>query len=298
MLSILIPEYNYNCIDLVKNLHSQCELIKITFEIIVFDDNSLKYKEQNKGINSLTNCKFIESKKNIGRAEARNKLSNIAQYKYNLFLDSDTMVDNKNFISNYIKNIDKADIIIGGYKYLNTPPNKTAILRWKYGLRREQVSSKKRNKNPYKSFTSFNFLIKKDIFNIIKFENNIINTPSYGHEDTLFGIECKKHNISIYNIENPLVHKNTISNKDYLRNSLLACEKILSDKKFQEKEVYNEIKIFKIFMIIKKTHLSFLLSFFYKISKKPMEKNLFSNNPKMYIFDLYRLSYICNKDYK
>lgn len=47
MLSILIPTYNYNVVPLVLELQKQCLEYKIHFEIIVFDDGSNRYIEDN-----------------------------------------------------------------------------------------------------------------------------------------------------------------------------------------------------------------------------------------------------------
>ena len=40
MLSILIPVYNYNAVDLVQKLHEQASQAGIPFEILLLDDNS------------------------------------------------------------------------------------------------------------------------------------------------------------------------------------------------------------------------------------------------------------------
>jgi len=68
MISILIPCYNYNAYDLVSRLEKECLTLGIVFEIISIDDASFStLNEVNQKINMLTNCKFFESKKNIGR---------------------------------------------------------------------------------------------------------------------------------------------------------------------------------------------------------------------------------------
>ena len=39
-LSILIPTYNFACLQLVSNLHKQAMALSIPFEIIISDDAS------------------------------------------------------------------------------------------------------------------------------------------------------------------------------------------------------------------------------------------------------------------
>ena len=72
MISILIPCYNFNAYPLVLKLEKQALLIGVNFEIICCDDGSFSLKnEGNQKINLLTNSKFIELKKNIGRIQNR-----------------------------------------------------------------------------------------------------------------------------------------------------------------------------------------------------------------------------------
>ena len=54
MLSILIPTYNYDCYDLVKELHRQATELNIEFEIIVADDCSTINIANNKKINTFS----------------------------------------------------------------------------------------------------------------------------------------------------------------------------------------------------------------------------------------------------
>ena len=108
MISILIPCYNYNAYDLVCKLEKECLTLKIVFEIICIDDASFSpLNELNQKINILTNCKFFESKKNIGRSENRQLLSKKAQYKWLLYIDVDVKPLNDDFIKVYLNEIKK-----------------------------------------------------------------------------------------------------------------------------------------------------------------------------------------------
>ena len=65
-------------------------------------------------------------------------------------------------------------------------------------------------KNPYHSFKSNNFLIRKSIFSKIRFNENI---TSYGHEDTQLSLEFKKNKIKILQIDNVVYHDGIENNK-------------------------------------------------------------------------------------
>ncbi|HZH86870.1 MAG TPA: glycosyltransferase [Brumimicrobium sp.] len=295
MLSILIPVYNFNCVSLVKELHSQCVLADILFEILVLDDTSTQFKSENSVLNELENCQYIESVIHFGRAKIRNELGKRAQYENLLFIDADALVDRPDFIKNYLENIDKADVIIGGVKYSQKAPQDN-VLRWYYGTFREFKAAETRNQSPYKSLSSFNILIKKDVFKKHSFDEKSIDSASgyYGHEDTLLGLEFKENSIPIHHIDNQLIHNSLESDQEFLEKSLVAVEKYVSSKIFRNPEVVAQIKIFKVFEKVKKYRLVGLFSFFFKNFEGKMKKKLFKPNPSLRLFDFYRLSYLAD----
>ena len=100
MISILIPCYDFNALPLVKRLEKEALTLSIAYEIICIDDGSFSpLNENNQQINALTNCLFIESKKNVGRIANRKLLSDKAQYNWLLFIDVDTTPKNEKFFT-------------------------------------------------------------------------------------------------------------------------------------------------------------------------------------------------------
>ena len=53
MISILIPERNYDCRQLVRDLVELCATAAVKYEIIVMDDNSNLFVEENRQINQI-----------------------------------------------------------------------------------------------------------------------------------------------------------------------------------------------------------------------------------------------------
>ena len=100
MLSILIPTYNYNAFSLVNEIQKQAKEAGIEFEIICMDDGSKLFLPENLEINSLENCSFEILKNNVGRSAIRNLLAKKASFDNLLFLDSDTIPVENNFIIN------------------------------------------------------------------------------------------------------------------------------------------------------------------------------------------------------
>ena len=104
-LSVLLPSYNDECVELVSQLATECASINgLQFEIIVGDDGSTDTNvvNTNKQINNIPNCRFILNNKNIGRAAIRNQLAQQSKYNWLLFIDSDMSVISHDFIHKYL----------------------------------------------------------------------------------------------------------------------------------------------------------------------------------------------------
>ena len=288
MLSILIPTYNYEVYELVKVLNKQAQDAKIEFEIIVLDDGSQKFQTENNKINEFQFCTYEILKVNIGRSAIRNLLAKKAAFDNLLFLDSDTIPINTNFISNYLLQITKQEkIVSGGILYPELKPKKNQLLRWKYGNSREALSVKVRNERPYLRLLTLNFMIQKSVFEKVSFNEKI---PNLRHEDTLFSYNLKQQNILVEHIENPVYHNGLDDFEVAIKKeneSLVALKYLVENQLIP----YDYISLSKLFYTLKKIKLVFLLKVFYKTTKPILLKNLASKNPSLFIFDLYRLGY-------
>jgi len=290
MISILIPTYNYNAFPLVSILHEQLEDEKVDYEIICLDDGSQNFHFENQSINSLRNCSYSILDKNIGRSSIRNLLAKKAKFEHLLFLDADVIPVHENFISNYLSEIDNEEkAVYGGVRYQEQKPSSTLLLRWIYGKSREALSAEKRKENPYLSFLTNSFLIKKNLFEQFQFNENLKN---WGHEDTLFSYNLQENKIKISHIDNPVVHEG-LEDYDIFLNKTRGAINGLAD--LIEKGLIdpNYIKLSKVYFTLKKFRLQSAYILFYKLAKPAFLKNLKSNNPSLLIFDLYRLGFLC-----
>jgi len=295
MLSILIPTYNYNVVPLVLELQKQCLECEINFEILVFDDGSKLFFNENQKINSLENCRFAVLEKNIGRSAIRNLLAKKAVFNSLLFLDADTITVHNHFIKNYIAQINEDEkVVYGGIEYQKEKPKKCQVLRWKYGNSREALSVEKRRENPYLSLLTLNFLIHKTVFDKVSFNETI---PNLRHEDTLFSYNLKQQKIKVIHIENPVFHLGLDDFEIALKkeNESILGLKYLIDHKLLHSDY---VRLSKIALKIKKLKLNFVFALFYKITKPFFLINLSSDDPSLFIFDLYRLGNLCNLNSK
>jgi len=290
MLSILIPTYNYNVFPLVSAIHQQVEKAEIPFEIICLDDASTLFFIENEKINDLSGAKYELLKDNIGRSKIRNLLAKKAQFDWLIFLDADVFPKSENFISTYIPYLNnEIKIVNGGILYQDEKPQQNQLLRWVYGKNREALSYTKREKNPWLSFLTLNFLIHKSIFEQVSFNESI---PNLRHEDTLFSYNLMQKNIKIIHIENPVYHLGLDAFEKMIKKeheSLFAL-KYLLDRQLVTSDY---LRISKLFSKLKKLNLILPISYFFKCTQTAFLKNLSGNSPSLFIFDLYRLGYLC-----
>lgn len=295
MLSILIPTYNYTIYNLVSTVQKQVEQTGIDYEIICLDDASNLIFLENERINDLPHCSYKKLETNIGRSKIRNLLAQKAKFDWLLFLDADVLPKKDTFISEYLPHInDEEKIVNGGLLYREEKPEKEKLLRWVYGKKREALTAERRQKKPYLSFLTLNFLIHKSIFKKVSFDETI---PNFRHEDTLFSYNLMQKKIQIQHIDNPIYHLGLDNFEDAIqkeKESLTTLKHLIDNTLIPN----DYLRISKLFATIKQFKLLFAFYFFYKISQFLFLKNLSSTNPSLFIFDLYRLGYLCNIENK
>jgi glycosyltransferase involved in cell wall biosynthesis len=295
MLSILIPTYDYDISSLVEEIHEQITKTTCVFEILCLDDHSNDQEtiQKNERINTFSNAAYTVLPQNIGRSRIRNLLAQRATYDWLLFLDADVIPVASNFISKYIEAIsDEKEVIYGGILYQKEKPKQENVLRWIYGKEREALNVQQREEALYLRFLTLSFLIKKNVFQKVKFNEDI---PNARHEDTLFANDLKHAEVHMTHIHNPVYHLGLDTSKEFIRKSMESVEVLIL---FLKKGLieHNDILITKVFGRVKKFGINHILSLMYRWFGKRFEKNLLSNNPSMFVFDLYRLTYLCYLD--
>ncbi len=252
MISVCIPVYNFDIEPLITALVPQVK--EVGGEIIVIDDQSTKYKTQNRTvINKHKEIRYIELPKNIGRAAIRNLFLKYAQHDYLLFLDCDVYIISPSFLETYVKVIRKSPpaVIVGGRIYGPKPSERKKLLRWKYGVQRESKPADIRRKTPNASFMTNNFVIDKHLFKTIRFNEAL---RSYGHEDTLFGYELKKRGVKIMHIDNPVLNGDVEDAATYMEKTKQSVENLafIVKKYGNEKDLAEDITLLKTYLIMRR----------------------------------------------
>jgi Predicted glycosyltransferases len=293
MFSICIPIYNFNVTQLVLTLRRQLTESGQPFEIILMDDASDEaFRKINRELTS-GQVRYIQLQKNIGRSRIRNKLTSETHYPYLIFMDCDSIIDSDNYISNYLTVCTPMVVCYGGRKYKDEKPENSFLLRWQYGIQRESFPASIRKKNPNYSFCTNNFLIDKNLFKQVQFNEKL---EGYGHEDTYFGLELSAQSVTVEHIDNPLVHIGLESAEEFLKKSENAIDNLIKvDLLLQElhPEYLNHSRLIRMGTCIRTWKLERAMSFVFRIFKKPMKIQLLSNRPSLMVFDIYRLGMLC-----
>ena len=290
MLSILIPTYNYNVYPLVTELKSQADALGIAYEILVQDDASTSFLEENTEINLLQHCSYTFNHENLGRGNNINLLNNRAQFDYVLIMEADAFPEKKTYLQDLITSINQeTQVLFGGVTYPNEKPEKDKLLRWKYGNERESIPLSERLKNPYHFVFTWNLLLKREILSKHYFPYNV---KEYGYEDVVFIKQLQENKTPIQHIENRLVHQNTETSLVFI-NKTEAAVRTLHQLILSKKLELSDTKIGKAYKIIQFWQLQTIVTFLFKKTSKMMIVNLTSSNPSLIVLDFYKLGYFC-----
>lgn len=292
-LSILIPSYNWDCSQLVSDLHAQGVSTGMQFEIIVADDYSTDdgaFSAICSTAARLEHCRLIALEENVGRSAIRNLLADNALYDKLLFMDCDAAVCSPTFLKDYMVATEKADVVCGGLRHQDELPRKGAELRWRYERKADRRrSASYRSRTPYARFTPFNFIISRELFQDIRFNTTF---TGYGYEDVLFGMELEKRGISILHIDNPLIHLGIEDNAEYLKKTEQAIRNLV----LHHDELRHGSTLLQHYDRLCRMHLSWLIRLLAKVLITPVRRNLLGTKPCLSLFSLYKLLYLSDND--
>ncbi|MFM7467294.1 MAG: glycosyltransferase family 2 protein [Crocinitomicaceae bacterium] len=292
MLSVCIPVYNSDVSVLVDSLVCQLNELEYQIEICLIDDASTHPVCD---VLSFIHPKIIGFKNtvNAGRAGVRNQFKEIANYPYLLFLDGDSRLIRTNFLKCYcdILSNSNVEVLCGASVYQAQKPARAHYLRWKYSTSRESKSLDERKQNPNLGFKSNNFIIQREIFNKVYFNESL---KGYGHEDTLFGYDLKKANIKIEHVDNPVLNHQLDDNITFLQKSKEGVTNLLNVLEIldYDREFLKSSKLARTYISIKNRKLGWLISlgisFIHPFNLFLLKRGFFV----LPMFDLYKLKCI------
>lgn len=292
-LSILIPTRNDACLNQVEALQTMASKIDgLQYEIIVSDDNSTDPEaiKQNEIIATMENCKVLHRTENLGRAANRNFLARNARFDWLLFLDCNVKINNGKFLKNYLEQ-DKFDVVNGGIIAETDKQLAKHNLRYQYekSVEQKHVASK-RQKRPYKSFRTSNFMVRRDVM----LANPLDETVSgYGYEDVLWGKTLCNNRLIINHIDNSVAITHFESNATYVA----KVEEAMHTLHTLRHDLIGYSPLLAKVESLRKKHLISLYLMLYKPFAKCIRKNLIGDKPQIKLLNFYKLGYyLCIKD--
>ena len=333
-LSILIPLYNQVGVALAMALSKQVEqcakeekkknegkgnandTISLGFEIIFADDGSADAtaRQRNAIIAQLPYCQYIERPKNVGRSAIRNFLAHTAHYSHLIFLDGDVAIKRGNFVQTYLAHRNDADVIIGTLHFSRmqvacdtaediightkrakeeTKKTTEPVLyddNLKYRYEQQFLAKhpvKKRMQQPYASFRTTNFMVRRDLLLAYPFDETF---HEYGYEDTLFGKQLKEHGATLIHLDNAA----TIADYEDNATFVAKTEESLRTLAAHSHQLQGYSTLLHTANKLKCLHLLPLIAFVFELFKGLLHKNLCSNSPSVFLFNVYKLGYYIN----
>ena len=284
-LSILIPTYDYNARRLVADLHALALREGVEAEILVGDDASPSGAAWLAAVEDLPSVRVLRYAANAGRAAHRNRIAEQARGQWLLFIDCDAQLPPAFSLRRYLEGTAHAPVVCGGLYHPDVNPNPEATLRYAYerAADRRRTASH-RQQHPYEQLSTFNFLIRRDVFLSILFDPSCTD---YGYEDTLFGVELQQRAIPIHHIDNPLIHLGLEPNAVYLA----KVETSLRTLANIEKKIQHHSAVVRAARRLRALHLDGLTRRLFHLTQKKLRRNLLGPRPNLFLFKLYKLGY-------
>ncbi len=285
-LAVCIPIYNKDVAKLVADLASQVGSAHDPVEIVLIDDGS---EERYRDINQKhgESCKYIELPQNVGRARVRNLFPEYTQAEYLLFIDCDSGIIKDDFIATYLKQLKSGlDVICGASIYQENDPGPEQRLRWVYGREAESLSVEERKASPNKAFKTNNFLIRRELFVEVKFDERI---TEYGHEDTLFGYALMKKGVAVHHINNPVLNPDLETNQEFLDKTTESVRSLVKIVDFMNASP-DFMEFVELLNFYRKTRgWRWLIRACFYLSKPIIEKRLSRGKVNLKLFSFYKL---------
>jgi glycosyltransferase involved in cell wall biosynthesis len=296
-LSVLIPVFQQDVRELVKELQRQLQQSNISFEIRCLDDFSdLSIRILNRQLsqNGDSGIIYYELSENIGRSAIRNRLSDDARGEFLWFLDCDADARvNPHLVDVFLQQMHKGVLLSGGRIYQReAPADQALMLHWRWGSRRELIDPSLRMKDPVNNFLSNNFVIHSADFQKVRFNTAL---KGYGYEDTFFARELKDKGIEIIHIRNPVQHTGLEPVDEFLKkireslHNLLRLENICAERaiSFPVKS-----KLVSLHHLLRKWPFKIFSKLLAGSIIAPLSKRLMGRKPGLLLLDLYRISYL------
>ncbi len=284
-LSIIIPTFNDLSLPLAEALAGQAGRIEgLQWELLVGDDGSTDKHivEQNRAINGLKNCRYLERQQNAGRAAIRNYLAREAQGEWLLCIDGDARIDEKDYLAKMLAARQNYDVCYGGYAMM---PGPEGNLRWQY----ERAAAadhtvEQRQRRPYAAFNISNLLIRRRLLLQYPLDERITR---YGFEDVALGRALQQAGIAVGHIAAPVAYYDYETNAHFLKKTEDSLSTLWEHR--DTLQGYSRLLDTALRM---PAPLRAVARAAFDGTKVSIRRNLLSDEPSVRLFNLYKLGHL------
>ena len=177
--------------------------------LILYDDGSADDAMSRKLAHHIARfpgpAPLVTSHENMGRAHARNRLMELAETDWILFLDADMRPDDEHFIARYLEAINNSDgpaLIAGGFSLRHVRPTAETALHAAQSNASEIVDAKTRAREPGRYVFTSNILVHKQVMADVSFDDGF---TGWGWEDVDWGLNVAGK-FPVIHIDNPASH--------------------------------------------------------------------------------------------
>lgn len=206
-LSICVPTWRDSADALLCSLTRMENAEQCT--LLIFDDGSLDPSLTRQLTRQIMRfpgpARLVCAPKNCGRSHARNRLYDLAETPWILFLDADMQPDDEDFLNRYLDAIDASDdpaLIAGGFSLRHVHPTAQTRLHAAQSQASECVAAGIRAKAPGRYVFSSNILVHRDVLTAVDFDPGF---QGWGWEDVDWGLRVAPL-FPIVHIDNSATH--------------------------------------------------------------------------------------------
>ena len=206
-LSICVPTWRDSADALLCSLVRMENAEQCT--LLIFDDGSLDPSLTRQLTRQILRfpgpARLVCAPKNCGRSHARNRLYDLAETPWILFLDADRHPDDDDFLSRYLDAIDAQDdpaLIAGGFSLCHVHPTAQTRLHAAQAQASECVAAGIRAEAPGRYVFSSNILVHRDVLAAVDFDCGF---QGWGWEDVDWGLRVAPL-YPIVHIDNSATH--------------------------------------------------------------------------------------------
>ncbi|CAN5274020.1 polysaccharide biosynthesis protein HfsG [soil metagenome] len=207
-LSVLIPFLRDDPAVLLKALDAEGEHLLGKVELVILDDGTgdaaLTERLQTQIAAMNLPVRLVTFTTNQGRSKGRNILAGNARGKHLLFLDSDMLPDDRDFLSVYVGLIDREDpaVAFGGFSLFQAPERAEHALHRAMALKSDCLPATERRLAPEKYVFTSNLLVRRDVFEAEAFDEAFVG---WGWEDVEWAMRVARR-WPIVHVDNTATH--------------------------------------------------------------------------------------------